>query len=264
MMPTRSKIGLVVGLALVLIAPPVRAAEPLTVLMSGGFALAYRAVLPEFEHETGNTVTTLSGASQGTGPQTVKSQLERGVEADVVILSENGLDELIAANRIAAGSAVGLANVPLGAAVRQGSPKLDISSVDALKHTLTTTHLLVMPGSTSGRFMMTEVLPRLAIADKVAVRTVPRGLDATRMLAAGEADLAIGPLSELVDQPGVALVGPLPQEVQLVQVFMGAIVATARHPGQGRQLIQFLASDHAAAAIRKAGMEPVGQHTERR
>ena len=263
-MPTRSATKLQVGFALALSASPVHAGEPLTVLMSGGFALAYRAVLPEFERDTGIAVITLSGASQGTGPQTVKSQLERGVEADVVILSENRMDELIAANRIAAGSAVGLANVPLGAAVRQGSSKPDISSVDKLKHTLTTAHLLVMPGSTSGRFMTAEVLPRLAIADKVAVRTVPRGLDATRMLAAGEADFAVGPLSELVDQPGVALVGPLPQEVQLVQVFMGAIIATARHSGQAKQLIDFLASDHAAEAIRKAGMEPAGDLNQRK
>src|ERR1700743_2764365 len=104
-------------------ASPSNAMEKLTVMMSGGFSLAYRQVLPEFERNTGIAVTTLSGASQGTGPKTIKSQLEQGVDVDMVILSKEGLDELTTAGRITKGSEVGLARVPLGAAVRQGNAK---------------------------------------------------------------------------------------------------------------------------------------------
>ena len=85
-----------------------------TVLMSGGFALAYKELLPEFERTTGIKVVTTSGASQGTGPTTVKAQLEGGARADVVIMSKEGLDQLIAAGRIARGTATGLASTPLG------------------------------------------------------------------------------------------------------------------------------------------------------
>ena len=257
-MPARSVVKLLAWLALALTPWPSQASEALTVLMSGGFALAYRAVIADFERDTGIPVTTLSGASQGTGPETIKSQLEHGVETDVVILSENGLDELIAAGLILDNTAAGLARVPLGAAVRQGSRHPDIATLDALQRTLLDARLLVMPGSTSGLYMKNTVFPKLAISDRVASTLVPRGKDATRMLAAGEADLAIGPLSELVDQPGVTLVGPLPEDVQLVQVFTGAIVVRSRHVAEGKQLIAFLASEHAAAAIRKAGMEPGG------
>jgi molybdate transport system substrate-binding protein len=96
---------LAANLAMSLAASPSSAMEKLTVMISGGFSLAYRQVLPEFEHNTGIAVTTLSGASQGTGPKTIKSQLEQGVDVDVVILSGGGLDELKAAGRIVAGSA---------------------------------------------------------------------------------------------------------------------------------------------------------------
>src|ERR1700743_2786760 len=85
-------------------AAPGHAMEKLTVMMSGGFSMAYRQVLPEFERSTGIAVTTLSGASQGTGPKTIKSQLEQGADADMVILSKEGLDELTAAGRIAPAS----------------------------------------------------------------------------------------------------------------------------------------------------------------
>ena len=70
----------------------------MNVLISGGFSSAYEQLLPEFERTSGIKVITGSGASQGTGPQTIAAQLARGVSADVVILSREGLGELIAAN----------------------------------------------------------------------------------------------------------------------------------------------------------------------
>jgi molybdate transport system substrate-binding protein len=234
------------------------AMEKLTVMMSGGFSLAYRQVLPEFERNTGIAVTTLSGASQGTGPKTIKSQLEQGVDVDMVILSKEGLDELTTAGRITKGSEVALASVPLGAAVRQGSPKPDISSVDALKRALLSASLVALPGSTSGIFLKDEVFPKLGIAGKVTSKLFARGIESTGALATGEADLAIGPVSELVNQPGIELLGALPDDVQLVQVFTAAITGTAQHSEPAKRLIEFLASGQTTVAIRNSGMEPVG------
>ena len=94
----------------------------LDVLISGGFSAAYEELLPAFKRASGINVSTGSGASQGTGPQTIAAQLARGVPADVVILSREGLTELIGAGRIAADTDVDLAQVPLGVAVRAGAP----------------------------------------------------------------------------------------------------------------------------------------------
>src|SRR5579864_8386377 len=149
----RAAVILATHLTVFLAASPGNTMEKLVVMMSGGFSLAYRQVLPEFERSTGIAVTTLSGASQGTGPKTIKSQLEQGAEADMVILSKEGLSELIAAGRIAEGSTVDLASVPVGAAVRQGAPKPDVASVDALKQALLGARLVAMGASTSGIFM---------------------------------------------------------------------------------------------------------------
>jgi molybdate transport system substrate-binding protein len=257
-MPKRALALLAATLATTFAASESHAMEKLTVMTSGGFSLAYHQVLPEFERNTGTAVTTLSGASQGTGPKTIKSQLEQGADVDVVILSKDGLGELISAGRIAAGSETELASVPLGAAVRAGAPKPDISSVDAFKKAVVNGRV-VMGGSTSGIFMRDQVFPRLAIAEKVSLKMVPRGSDATGMVAAGEADLVIGPVSELVSQPGIQLVGRLPDDVQLVQPFSAAIVKTAHNPEAARKLIDFLASDQTTAAIKSSGMEPAGK-----
>src|SRR5258705_13690129 len=134
---------------------PAAAAAQLNVLISGGFSGAYEQLLPEFERTSGIKVTTGSGASQGAGPQTIAAQLARGVPANVVILSREGLSELIAANRIAAGTDVDLARVPLGVAVRPGTPKPDVSTVQTLKQVLLKAKTVAIPGSTGGNLVTT-------------------------------------------------------------------------------------------------------------
>ena len=114
--------------------PPASPAQ-VRVLISGGFSAAYQELLPQFEKGTGMTVTTARGESQGDGPTTIGAQLRSGQPADVVILSREGLAELLAEGRIVSGSDVDLANVPLGVGVRAGAPRPDISTVKAFKQT---------------------------------------------------------------------------------------------------------------------------------
>lgn len=231
----------------------------ISVLISGGFEPAYRALLAEFQRAAAVDVTTLSGASQGVGPKTIRHQLEHGAEVDIVILSNEGLGELTDAGWILPGSAVELAAVPLAAAVRAGAAKPTIQSVEALKQCLLGARLVVMPGSTSGLFILNEVFPRLEVAHAVRTRVLPRGADSAAALAAGEADLALGPASELMGVPGIELVGLLPQEVQLVQIFSAAILARSSSPAAARRLIDFLASPSSAGAIERSGMTPVSR-----
>jgi molybdate transport system substrate-binding protein len=228
------------------------------VLISGGFQGAYEKLLPEFIAASGVKVATGSGASQGAGPQTIAAQLARGVAADVVILSREGLSDLIAANRIVAGSAVDLAEVPLGVGVRAGTPKPDVSTVAAFKQVLLAAKTVVVPESTSGIWLIAELFPRLGVADKINVRPAPRGSDATRMVANGEADVAVQPVSEIVVAPGVDLAGSLASEIQFVQIFSAAVVASSAAMEASRRLIEFLSSPRASEAIRKSGMEPLG------
>jgi molybdate transport system substrate-binding protein len=226
------------------------------VIISGGFSTAYKQVLPEFEKTTGITVTTGSGASQGTGQQTIAAQLQRGEPADVVIMSRDGLADLMAAGRIVVGSDVDLARVPLGAAVRVGAPKPDVGSVEALKKTLLNAKTVAVPASTGGIYLKTKLLPQLGIADQVNVKAMERGSQAAAMVADGGADLVIQPVSELMSVSGIEVVGLLPSEVQLIQPFAAAIVVGAKEPDKGKRLIEFLASERAVAAIEKNGMEP--------
>jgi molybdate transport system substrate-binding protein len=226
------------------------------VIISGGFSGAYERLIPEFEKSSGIKVTTGSGSSQGNGPHTIAAKLASGEKFDVVILSREGLDGLIAAKRIAAGTDVDLATVGVGVGVKPGTPKPDLSTVDAVKRALLGAKLVTIPSSTSGIWLMKELFPRLGIADKINVKATPRGADASGMVASGEADLAVLPVSEVLTDKGVEFAGAFPMEIQFIQTFSAAVVAAASEAESGKKLIEFLTSARAAEAIKAAGLEP--------
>jgi molybdate transport system substrate-binding protein len=181
------------------------------------------------------------------------------VAADVVILSREGLAGLIAAGRIAAGTDVNLARTPIGVAVRAGAPKPDVSTVEALKQVLLNAKLVAVPSSTSGIFLTDEVFPRIGVAGRIKVTVTPRGTGVAAMVASGEADIGLLPVSEIVHAKGVEVAGTIAEEIQLNQVFAAAAVAGTKELEAAKRLIAFLASERAAAAIRASGMEPVGK-----
>ena len=244
----------VLAIAAVL-AMPIPSFAQVKVIISGGFSPAYREVVPGFERTTGISVTTASGASQGIGPDTIGAMLRRGELADVVILNRPGLAELIAQGRIVAGTEVDLAQTLIGVAVRAGAPKPDISTVEAFRQTLVRAKTIAAPGSSTA--MITDVLSRLGISDQVAVKIPSRGTESIAMVARGDAVLAIQPVSEILNMPGVEFAGTIPTELQHPTVFAAAIVVGSKESEASRRLIAFLASDGATAAIKRSGMEPL-------
>ncbi len=229
----------------------------LEVIISGGFQGPYNQMLPAFEKMTGAKVITKSGASQGTGPKTIKAQLDAGTKADVVILSREGLAELIAQNKIIPNSDIDLAQAPLGLAVPAGSPKPNISTTKAFSSALVKAKKVVVPGSTSGIYLTKELFPKLGISDQISVQVTERGSQATTILAAKEANVAVQPSSELVNVPGIDYVGALPSDIQLIQTFAAAIVINSPNQKLAQQLIEFLSSPNAVGPIKNSGMNVV-------
>jgi molybdate transport system substrate-binding protein len=225
-----------------------------TVLMSGGFSAAYQELLPQFEKSTGITVTTVRGASQGDGPTTISAQLRRGLPADVVIMSREGLAELSAEGRIITGSDIDLARVPLGVGVRAGTPRPDISTVDAFKQTLLRANSIGIQ-STSAIYLKTRVFPQLGIAGALADKLSNA---AAAEVASGRVEMVVLPVSEILPVPGVDFVGTIPADLQFVQLFAAAVVKGAKNPEASKRLIAFLASEKATPTVEKMGMQRPG------
>ncbi len=234
--------------------PGAASAAELNVLTSGGFATPLGVLLPGFEKATGISVTVARGPSSGPGPNTIAAQLGRGVPADLVIMSREGLNDLMAQGRIVAGSDIDLARTQIGLAVRAGAPRPDIATVAAFRQTLLAAKSVTFTASTVGNYLVTKLFPQLGIADAMAAKTSNTGVPA---VARGEAEIVILPASELLHQPGIDFVGTLPAEIQYISVFSAAVVAGTKDAGDAKRLIDFLASPEAATAMRDSGMEPV-------
>jgi molybdate transport system substrate-binding protein len=147
--------------------------------------------------------------------------------------------------------------VLLGVAVREGTPKPDVSTVAAFKDVLLKAKTIALPGSTSGIWLKTELFPRLGLSDKLNVVMKPRGTGAAAMVAAGEAELAVMPVSEILVAPGVTYAGAIAPEIQFEQTFSAAVIASSQAVEAAKRLIAFLASPQAADTIRRSGMEPI-------
>src|SRR3990167_5865346 len=227
-MRIRSRVRRIV--ALVALAPLVVAAhahaDEVRVMTSGGFTAALLELVPEVERTTGHKVLTAFGASMGGAPDSIPSRLARGEPADVVILARPALDDLAAQGRVLPGTAVDLVRSLMGMVVRAGARKPDISSVDALKHTLLEARSIAYSASASGVYLSTELFPRLGIADQI--RGKSRRIESERVaavVARGEAEIGFQQISELLPVPGVDYVGPLPEGAQQATIFSAAIAA---------------------------------------
>ncbi|MDB5520173.1 MAG: hypothetical protein JWQ17_6931 [Tardiphaga sp.] len=246
------------GLAATLLLSGSAHAAEVKVMISGGLTAAYKALVPEFEKATGNTVVTAYGPSMGTTTNAIPVRLERGEPVDVLILVGYALDDLIKKGKATADSKVELVRSPIGIAVKAGAPKPDISSVDALTRSLKAAKTVAYSDSASGVYVSTELFARLGIADEMKgkARMIP-ATPVGEIVAHGDAEIGFQQISELKPVEGIDIVGPLPAEVQKITVFSAGVSTTSKEPDAAKALIKFLGSAQAAPVLVKSGLEPI-------
>jgi molybdate transport system substrate-binding protein len=231
--------------------------DEIKVVTSGGFTAAYLELAPAYESATHNKLATEFGPSMGTTHNAIPVRLDRGEAIDVVIMAAPALDDLIKQGKVRAGSRVDLVESYIGMAVKAGAPRPDISTVDALKHTLLSAKSIAYSDSASGVYLSTELFPKLGIFDQIKSKS--RKIEADPVggvVATGEFEIGFQQISELLPVKGIDIVGPLPPGAQQTTIFAAGIPLTATHPDAAKALIQWLASPAAYAAIKKSGLEP--------
>jgi molybdate transport system substrate-binding protein len=228
----------------------------LVVMTSGTFTAAHLELAPEFQRSTMTKVTT-GATAMGVGADSIPNRLKRGDAADVVIVNADALDGLIKDGLVIADSRVDLAKSRIGMAVRAGAPRPDISSLDALKRALLNAKSVALSSSVSGDYFTKEVFPRLGIADQMASKVRRSGNERVgALIARGDAEVGFQQMSELLPITEIDVVGPLPDDVQRVTIFAAGVAGHSKHPDLARDYIRFLASQRAAAAVARTGLEP--------
>lgn len=237
--------------------PPAPVSAEIRVMTSGAFAAAHLELSPRFAKAAQETIVTVT-TSTGVGAESIPNRLRRSEAADVVILPDDALNQLIKDGLIVAGSRVALARSEIGMAVRAGAPKPDISSVDALRNTLLQAKSVAYSASVSGVYLATELFPKLGIAAQMKSKSLRIERERVgAVVARGEAEIGFQQITELLEIKGIDYVGPLPPEVQRVTLISAGVAVNGKNPEGARRLIQFFASPDAAADLRKVGLQPL-------
>jgi molybdate transport system substrate-binding protein len=247
----------IAGLGLLLCLAQIVHAAEIRVITSGAFTEAYKQLAPMYEQATGHKIISSFGASIGNAPDSIPSRFARGEKFDLVILSEGGLEALMKEGKLVKGSRVDLARSQIGAAVRKGTPKPDISTVEALKKTLLDAKSVAYSASASGTYLSNELFPKLGIAEQMKVtakRIMSERVGA--VVARGDAELGFQQVSELIYFKELDFIGTLPDSVQQTIFFSSALVEGSTEQEVAKHFVKFLTSPSVAKLVRETGLDP--------
>jgi molybdate transport system substrate-binding protein len=241
------------GAALALLAQGAALAADITVLSAAAVQVPVTEMAERFEQATGNRVRFEFSTAGG-----VENKVRGGAKPDLVINAVERLQALAAGGFVAPG-ARSLGIVRMGVALRKGGKVPDLSSVDAFRASLLGAQSIAYgdpaKGATTG-IHFAKVLERLGIQDAVKARSrlAANGLEVMKQVAAGEAEIGVTQISEILHVKGDTLVGPLPAELQLASNY-GVALGSATPQAAAAQFAALLVSEEGRERFRHAGFE---------
>jgi molybdate transport system substrate-binding protein len=226
------------------------------VISGGAFKQVLNALAEQYGNTSGNKLD-LTYRTVGQHLKLIKSEEE---SFDVAVLTPDAIDGLIKDGKVIAGSRADLAKTGVGVVVKAGTPLPDIGSVDAFKRTLlaakSVAYIDPAAGGSSGIYVG-RLLERLGIAGKINAKAkLIHGGAVADHIAAGEAEIGVHQISEILPVKGVVLVGPLPAEIQNFTIYAAGVGTAAKDSATASALVKFLAGPHAMPIIKAKGMEP--------
>lgn len=225
--------------------------KEITVFATAAVQEAYQVLVPMFDAMGSYRVNTIWIPTVD-----LLQRLKDGEQPDAVIMSADGIEELIGVGRIAPSSRVDLAASGIGIAVRKGTPWPDVSTCEALIAALRRARSLSYSTGPSGAYLA-QLFEQMGIAAQLAAKLkVVKGEPIGSVVARGDAEIGFQQIPELLPVPGIDLIGPLPADIQRVTTFSAGI-PVGREKGAGAAaLIAFLRTPKAQTVFREKGMTP--------
>ncbi len=220
-------------------------------LSTMGVAGVMKSKGPEFERAHGMTL-----AAEFLPTQALMKRIRDGERGDLAILTEEGVDELVAAGVLE--GRTDLARSYVGIAVRAGAAHPDIGTKEAFVATMLAAKSVAMSQAGASGIFFAGLIERLGIAEQVRAKaTIVNGFTGP-LAARGEVEIAVQQVSELMAIPGVEIVGRLPPGIEGVTLFSAGVFEGAAQAAAAHALIQDLASRASAELFRSCGLDPAG------
>lgn len=208
------------------------------------------ALAADFQRRTGAAVRL-----ESMGGVDAARRVQAGDVFDVVVLASDAIATLAGQGHLRGPQAITDSRIAI--AVREGAPKPDIGSEDALRQTLLAAKTIGYSTGPSGRALL-QIFDLWGLGEELGARLVQArpGLPVGRLVADGEAEIGFQQLSELQGLAGITLLGGLPPGLDIVTTFTGAIGAHSPRPDAAQALLDFLASADTAGVKHAHGMSP--------
>lgn len=218
-------------------------------------SMATREVLAELVSQY-QRITAQPVTAEAAGGVDVAKRVQGGEMVDVVVLASDATDKLIAQGKLLAGSRVDIVKSGVAVAVRDGAQRPPIDSEEAVKHAVLAAKTLSYSTGPSGVYLE-KIFARWGILDSIRSRIVvsPPGVPVASLVADGRAELGFQQLSELMNRPGIEVLGPLPPAIQSVTTFSGGIAAACSRPESADALLAYLASPAAVEIKHRYGLD---------
>ena len=224
-------------------------ATEINVLSGAAVEPALIAAADVFRKRTGNNVKI----TFATTPD-IRRLIGAGETPDVVIAPPATLDELAKSGKIDAAAQVPLGQVGVGIVIREGAPKPDVSTTDALKRAVLDADSVVYNRASSGLYVE-GLLQRLGLAELIQAKTKRYiGTDMIEPLIHGKGkEIGFMPVVQILNWRGrgLQLVGPLPADIQNYTTYAAA--PAARSEG-GLTFVRFLGTSEAKGIFASEGI----------
>jgi molybdate transport system substrate-binding protein len=188
--------------------------------------------------------------------QALLRDIAAGKRADVVILTDEGIAELVQRKSVVPSTVVKLGRSGVGLAARAGAEKPDVSSLDALKKALLAADSVGHSRMGASGLYFAGLLERLGLADQLKKRVIVDKGPVAAGVASGEIQLGAQLLCELAPVKGIDIVGPLPGEVQKFYSFSAAVMAQAVKPDAAKAFLDFLRSPAVKEEMKRNYLQP--------
>lgn len=194
--------------------------------------------------------------TEAAGGVEVAKRVQAGEVVDIVVLADNAIDKLIAEAKLLAGR-VDLVRSGIAIAVRTGASQPDIGSEAAVKQAVLAAKTLSYSTGPSGVYLE-KLFERWGILADIKSRIVvpPPGVPVGALVARGECELGFQQLSELLNVPGIVVLGALPDAIQSITTFSAAIASGSQQVAAAQALLKYLSSPVTAAVKQRHGMQP--------
>jgi len=230
---------------------PLHAEDAITVLCSNGLKAVVEDLVPKFERETKHKVSVQYGLAAG-----LKQRIEKGEAFDVAFLTPAAMDDLAKQGRIAADSRATIAKSGLGIAIRKGSRKPDVKTVDSFKRALLDAKGIAYAKEGASGVAFAALVDKLGIAnDLKGKKPTATGEEVGEAVVHGDSEFGILPLSEILPIKGAELGGMFPADVQSYIVMQGAVSNASKQPAAARDLLKYHTAPAALAVIKAKGMD---------